>query len=167
MVQAATAYDDPDTGETTILILNEATWMGDQMEHALVNPNQLRACGITVQDNPFSEAPIFIGTEGNEFVLPLKSKGTVLGVTTRIPTDQELQTCLPHVQLSSEHEWDPQNVRFPEASRTVEEEISRTVGEVATQGGSTEFNETHDDHTQSRAGTVPYTHLTLPKSIRA
>jgi hypothetical protein len=43
MVQAATAYDNTDTGETTIFILNEAIWMGDQMKHTLINPNQLRA----------------------------------------------------------------------------------------------------------------------------
>jgi hypothetical protein len=117
IVQASTAYDNPETGETTILILNEAIWMGEQMEHTLVNPNQLRAYGITVQDNPFAEAPIFISTEGNEFTLPLASKGTTLGVPTRTPTDHELQTC-PHVVLSSEHDWDPQNVHFPKTSRT-------------------------------------------------
>ncbi len=140
--------------------------MGDQMERTLVNPNQLRACGVTVQDNPFSEAPIFIGTEGDEFALPLKSKGTVLGVATGTPTDQELQTCLPHVQLSSEHEWDPQNVRFPEASRTVEEEISRTVGAVTTQGGSTEFDESYDDYPeQSRILNVGNIYPRLVASI--
>jgi hypothetical protein len=53
----------------------------------------------------------------------------MLGVTTRIPTRQELQTS-PHVVLSSEHEWDPQNVRFPKASRAVEEEVARTIGAV-------------------------------------
>jgi hypothetical protein len=135
IVQAATAYDNRDTGETTILILNEAIWMGDQMEHTLINPNQVQAYGITVQDNLFDPAPIFISTEDNEFTLPLNSKGTVLGVATKTPTDQELQTC-PHAVLSSEHEWDPQNVRFLRASRTVEEEISRTVGAVMTQDGA-------------------------------
>jgi hypothetical protein len=47
IVQAATVYDNRDTGETMILILNEAIWMGDQMEHTLINPNQLRAYGIS------------------------------------------------------------------------------------------------------------------------
>ena len=42
IVQAATAYGDTETGETTILIMNEAIWMGDQMDHTLVNPNQLQ-----------------------------------------------------------------------------------------------------------------------------
>ena len=120
IVQAATAYDNPETGETTILIFNEAIWMGNLLDHTLVNPNQLRAYGITVQDNPFSKAPIYISTEDNDFTIPLTSKGTILGVNSRTPTDHELQTC-QHVQLSSDHEWDPQNVRFPEATRTGEQ----------------------------------------------
>jgi hypothetical protein len=104
IVQAATAYDDPETGVTAILMLNEAMWMGDTMEHALVNPNQLRAHGITVQDNPFASAPIYISTEGRDLVMPLTSKGTALGVSTRTPTNHELKTCLPHIELSSDHE---------------------------------------------------------------
>ena len=132
IVQAATAHDNPETGETHIFILNQAIWMGDKMSHALINPNQLRACGIAAQDNPFLAAPIFISTEDNHFSVPLACEGTILGVATRTPTEQELQTC-PHVTLSSDHEWDPQNVRFPEASRAVEEEISRSIGSVMTQ----------------------------------
>ena len=65
IVQATTAYENPETGETTILVFNEAIWMGEQLKHTLINPNQLRAFGVTVQDNPFSEAPIFISTEGH------------------------------------------------------------------------------------------------------
>ena len=149
IVQAATAYDNPETGETIILILNEAIWMGEKMDHTLVNPNQLRAYGITVQDNPFSEAPIFIATEGHAFVMPLHIKGTTLGVSTRTPTDSELQSCQPHVILSSEHEWDPQNVRFPKSSRTVEEEVARTVGAVLTQGEAYNVIE-GDDDTESK-----------------
>ena len=144
IVQAATAYDNPETGECTILILNEAIWMGDKMDHTLVNPNQLRSFGITVQDNPFAEAPTFIATEGSEFSMPLWSKGTILGVSTRTPTDQELQTC-PHIILSSEHDWDPQNVRFPEASRTVEEEVSRKIGAVNTEAACSNFDDYEDD----------------------
>jgi hypothetical protein len=132
IVQAATPYNNMDTGKTMILILNEAIWMGGQMEHTLINPNQLRAYKITVQDNPFDPAPIFISAEDNKFTVPLSSKGTVLGVATRTPTDQVLQTCL-HVILSSEHKWDPQNIWFLKASQTEEEELSRTIGAVMTQ----------------------------------
>ncbi len=144
IVQAATAVDNQETGETTILILNEAIWLGEQMDHTLVNPNQLRAFGIKVQDNPFDQAPLFLATEDSEFSLPLECKGTIIGVTTRTPTALELQTC-PHVVLSSEHEWDPQNVRFPKSSRTVEEEITRTIGAVTREDnslGDEQHNET-------------------------
>ena len=53
IVQASKAYDNNESGETTILILNKAIWMGATMDHTLVNPNQLSAYGMTVQDNPF------------------------------------------------------------------------------------------------------------------
>ena len=78
IVQVATEYDNPDTGETTTLILNEVIWMGETMDHTLVNPNQLRAYGMTVQENPFTESPIFIVTEDHNFMLPLCSKGNIL-----------------------------------------------------------------------------------------
>ena len=67
IVQAATAVDNQESGETTILILHEAIWLGEQMDHTLVNPNQLRAFGIKVQDNPFDQAPLFLATDDGEF----------------------------------------------------------------------------------------------------
>ena len=99
IVQADTAYKNHETGETTILILNEEIWMCETMYHTLVNPNQLRTYGMTVQDNPFTEAPIFIATEDHGFMILLYSKGTILGVTTRTPTEKELRMC-PHVTCS-------------------------------------------------------------------
>ena len=94
--------------------------MGETMDHTPVNPNQLHAYGMTFQDNPLSESPIFIATEDYEFMLTLSSKGTILGVTTITPMDKELHTC-PHVTSSLVHEWDPQNVRPPKISLNVEE----------------------------------------------
>ena len=151
IVQAATAYDNPETGECTILIFNEAIWMGDKMDHTLVNPNQLRSFGITVQDDPYSGAPTFISTEGNEFTMPLWSKGTTLGVSTRTPTEQELQENQPHIILSSEHDWDPQNVRFPKARRAVEEEVSRNIGAVNKQSA---YSDSLDDYEDDSVDTV-------------
>ena len=108
---ADTEYENTETGETTTLILNEAIWMGEIMYHTLVNPNQLRAYEMTVQDKHFSEAPIFVAMEDHDFMLVLSSKGNILGVTTITPTDKELQT-YSHVTCSSVNEWDPQNFCF-------------------------------------------------------
>jgi len=52
IVQAAMAYDDPDSGETFILVVNQCLHLGDMMEHTLMNPNQLRANGMIVNDVP-------------------------------------------------------------------------------------------------------------------
>lgn len=121
IVSAATAWTSQATGETYILIFNEGLWMGDTMNHSLINPNQLRSFGVTVQDNPFSTSPLYISTE--DFVLPLYTSGTNVIADTRTPTSEELQICT-HVTLSSPHPWDPHSVRFPQPSRTVEEEIT-------------------------------------------
>ena len=88
IVQAATECNNTETGDTTILIINEEIWMGETMDHTLVKPNQLRAYGMTVQDNLFSEASIFISTDDHDFMLLFYSKGTILGFTTRNPMDK-------------------------------------------------------------------------------
>jgi hypothetical protein len=51
IVSGATAWTDERTGLTYILVVNEALWMPDTVTSSLINPNQLRAYGITVQDN--------------------------------------------------------------------------------------------------------------------
>ena len=43
---AATAWQSSHTGQTYILVFNEALWMGDSMIHSLINPNQLRHFGL-------------------------------------------------------------------------------------------------------------------------
>lgn len=43
VAQTATAYVDPDTGVTTILIFNETLYFGNAMDHSLINPNQIRS----------------------------------------------------------------------------------------------------------------------------
>ena len=55
-------------------MLKEDIWMGETMDRTLVNPNQLRVYGMTVQDKPFVEAPIFIATKDHDFMFPLSSK---------------------------------------------------------------------------------------------
>ena len=53
IVQVATEYENPETEETTIQILNEVIWMGETIYRTLSNPNQLRSYGMIFQDNSF------------------------------------------------------------------------------------------------------------------
>ena len=59
IVTGATAWTDQETGETWIIVIHEAIWMADTMPHSLINPNQLRAFGVDVEDNP-SRGPLYI-----------------------------------------------------------------------------------------------------------
>ena len=58
VVTGATLWTSPHDGDEFILIFNEALWMGDTLQHMLVNPNQLWAYSTTIQDNPFAPSPL-------------------------------------------------------------------------------------------------------------
>ena len=118
VVTVATLWTSPHDGDKFILIFNEALWMGDTLQHKLVNPNQLRAYSTTVQDNPFAPSPLTFEPPTGPSI-PLTTMGTVIYCNTRAPSDHELST-LPHIPLSSSVTWDPHNVVFP--THHVEEE---------------------------------------------
>ena len=92
------------------------------MEYTLVNPNQLRHFGVTVQDNPYSSSPLYIESPDRDSVLLLIVEGTNIMVHTRTPTVEELATGR-NIVLSYQHEWNPHSVKFPKALQSVEEEI--------------------------------------------
>jgi hypothetical protein len=48
IVSSVTAWTDEETRLTCILVINEGLWMPDTVTASLLNPNQLRAHGITV-----------------------------------------------------------------------------------------------------------------------
>jgi hypothetical protein len=57
IVQAATAYDNPDSGEMFMLIVNQVLYLGEALENTLLHPNQLRAFGVVVDGIPKHLAP--------------------------------------------------------------------------------------------------------------
>ena len=118
VVTGATLWTSPHDGDEFILVFNEALWMGDTLQHTLVNPNQLRAYGTTVQENRFAQSPLKFEPPTCP-TIPLTTMGTIIYCNTRAPSDRELST-LPHIHLSSSATWDPHNVVFP--THHVEEE---------------------------------------------
>jgi hypothetical protein len=57
IVQAASAYDDPETGITYILVFNQALDFTQSLPLTLVYPNQMRMNGIIVDNVPEHLAP--------------------------------------------------------------------------------------------------------------
>jgi hypothetical protein len=131
IVSGATAVTSPDTGMTCILIFNEAIWMGELLDHSLINPNQLRFHGINVQDNPFGDVAMHIASDADNFSHPMNADGTTIFFDSRTPTRYELDNC-PHIVLSSPNEWNPRDVQFPTPRHHVEEG-RRDVSEVVSQ----------------------------------
>ncbi len=117
IVKAATAYDDPLTGTTYILVLGQAIYMGDSVEATLLCPNQLRYQGIVVDDCPKHLAPpgnpsthsLFIPE--NQLRICFKMKGPVSVFDTRMPTKDEISTCR-WVTLNGDEVWDPHSESF-------------------------------------------------------
>ena len=132
IVSAATAWTCMDTGQTYILVVHEGLWMSDTMENSLMNPNQLRAFGCVVQDNPYTGSPLYMEDPEGVVAIPFETIGTNIFITTRTPTQDELDGC-PHVILTSQREWEPSRVQFPAAQWTIaEDQATRNVSLLAT-----------------------------------
>ena len=131
IVSGATSWTCQDTGETFILVVHEALWMPNSLAHSLVNPNQLRAFGTTIQDNPFG-GPMSLEDPEEIVRVPLQLNGTNIGFTTRTPSQEELDGC-QHLHLSSQHEWDPANLTVPKF-------------ELSALGRAVDRSDSYDDH---------------------
>ena len=107
----ATVYQDPVSLRQYILVYNEALYFGNTMGHSLLNPNQMRANGIDVWDNPYDKERDF-GIETDLVLIPFESSGTVVGFKSRVPIDDELLS-LPHIVMTNSVEWDPQQINMP------------------------------------------------------
>ena len=132
VVTGATAWTSPETGETQILVFHEALWFGDRLDHSLINPNQVRHFGVTLDDNPFvGDMGIKFDPDDDAIDIPFSSMGTTIYFDSRTPTESELQTC-PKVYLTSKTEWDPRSVKFPGGRPRIEEgDIGNSISKVS------------------------------------
>jgi hypothetical protein len=116
IVTAATAYDAPN-GDTYILIIAQALYLGGLLDYTLLCPNQLRANGIVVDDVPKHLSPTpgtathSVYVPNADLRIPLCMKGVISYFTTRTPTSQELESCT-WIMLTSENDWDPHSDSF-------------------------------------------------------
>ena len=113
VVTGATVWMNPMDGTAYLLVFHESLWMGDNLDHTLVNPNQHRAYSVSVQDNPFDTKPLSITT--NDVSVELYLEGMIICGDTWTPTESKLGQ-LPQLILTSPHDWDPHNVCFPSCS---------------------------------------------------
>ena len=114
IVLGATAYDDPISGNTFILVFNESLYYGEKLKHSLINPNQVRHNLVGFWDNPYDENHNLC-IETKELDIPLRFIGTKLIFKSRVPTMQELANCT-HIDMTSSHDWNPGSVELKEVT---------------------------------------------------
>ena len=108
---ALTAATIPSTGETVLLRLGQCLDFHDKMNKTLLNPNQLRAFGISICDDPTDEhRSLGIQLDPNTH-LPLYMNGSICGLMTWSPTNEELESCRIF-DISDVNDWNPTNVVF-------------------------------------------------------
>ncbi len=128
IVQAATAYDDPESGETFVLVVNQGLYLGEALQNSLLNPNQLRAHGVVVDDIPKHLAPdpnkathsIFMPSD--DLQIPLFLQGVVSAFH---PTVRELESC-KWIVLTGDEEWNPSSPEFADREEQWER-VNRTL----------------------------------------
>lgn len=104
---ACTAYDDPVTGATIILEFPQGLWLGEHMNHSLINPNQCRAFGVMICDDPFDpNRSLSISHPDHHCSIPLRLQGPNVVLTTRAPSLEEINTS-PYRLVMNDEWWDP------------------------------------------------------------
>ena len=114
IVSGATAYDDPVTGITYILVFHESLYYGDKLDHTLINPNQVRSYGIPFWDNPYDTTRALSIDVNNNLHIPLRTIGTKVAFVTRVPTTEELENS-DHIHMTSAQPWNPAEVQMIQA----------------------------------------------------
>ena len=117
---AATAYDDPSDGKTTLILFGQSLFFGDKMASSLICPNQIREKGNIVEDCPRqydrnSKHGLTLRDHENEeeMFIPFKMDGVISYIPTRKPTMKEIEEC-PRFWATSSAKWDPHDAKFEE-----------------------------------------------------
>ena len=134
IARVGTAYTDP-TGKTWILIFNEALFFSSRMDHSLINPNQIRHYNIMVCDDPYDPYRD-LGIEHEKLFIPFEKTGACIYFDTRVPSDEELETC-EYIELTNDEvPWDPETV---ELGIQVPDHNQRFVRQVRTERSSAAY----------------------------
>ena len=126
---AGTAYDNPNTGETLILVVHQVLWMPD-MPNSLLNPNQVRSCGVQFCDDPYDpHRSLGLYDPKTRRTIPFDVQNGWVGLKTRSPTHRELEECA-HIHLTSDEPWDPKAPHLPHNRRSDEEETVALISSI-------------------------------------
>ena len=133
IVNCSFAYDSPD-GTVYILEINNALYLGKDMEHSLLCPNQCEDNDVRIDLRPARFYPdqstaSTISVPGG-LILPIEHKGPLPCVHVRHPTSDELLTC-EIIQLTSTNDWDPYAIGY---------QFSPSISQITHQQDNVSYN---------------------------
>jgi hypothetical protein len=73
VARCGTVWISPNTDHEYLLVGDQMLWFGSQMDHSLINPNQICEYGIPMYDNPFSQSQF--GIDCNDDFIPFNTQG--------------------------------------------------------------------------------------------
>ena len=86
-------------------------WFGTTLPHSLINPNQLRAFGHVVNDDPTDTTRLFGISTGDGDKIPFEMMGTIAYFETQVPSPKQIAYCRC-IYLTDDTIWDPLNIDF-------------------------------------------------------
>ena len=107
-----TLWVNPADGCSYILVIHEALYFGDNLDHSLINPNQIRLyLGNVVQDNPLSNTPMGIDIEERDTFIPFKTSGVTIYWESTKPSKDDLDK-YQWIELTENKPWIPSMIQL-------------------------------------------------------
>jgi len=107
IAKCGTVWTSTKNGRKHLLIADQMSWFGAQLDHSLLNLSQIRMCGLSVCDDPWGECH-GSGIDCEEAFVSFDLDAANITFETRVPTDDELQE--PPQTCPTDNEWNPANV---------------------------------------------------------
>ena len=112
-----------DDGKEYLIVGDKMLWFGTALENLLINPNQIRAYGLSINDDPFNANEL--GIESEEIFISFDTTGTVVHFEFRVPTEWET-THFPFILIMADS-WDPTTVDMSAGKRSQKDAEMRTI----------------------------------------
>ena len=84
IARCCTVWTDHRDSSEYLLVGDQMLWFGTSLPNSLINPNQLWAYGLLVNDDPFDNERDF-GIECENIFIPFNTTGMVVHFESRVP----------------------------------------------------------------------------------
>ena len=135
-----------DEGKEYLLVGDEMLWFGTALGNLLINPNKIRAYGLSINYNPFNENELGIDAE-EPFIL-FDTTGMVVHFESRVPTECET-THFPVVLITADS-CDPTTFDMSADKQSQEDAEMRTIRSLTSIMSKRAISAMLRDHSNSR-----------------